>query len=115
MYPITCAGGFNAPARAGKMEIVGFTAIVDDPTAASELTLIDDPAIKGSMKAGFIYSTDDVAAGTEKKHIIGGQEGHGSAYDTVLEWWPAEPVKLRYGLSLAYTNIKQGSMCIYQR
>ena len=115
MYPVTCAGGFNAPAKAGKWELVGFTAMVDDPTAASELTLIDDPAIKSNMKAGFIYPTSEVAAGTSKKHIIAGQEGHGSAYDTVLEWWPAEPVKLRYGLSLAFTNIKQGSMCVYTK
>jgi len=113
MYPITCQAGFNAPAKAGKMEIVGFTALVNDPTAASEITLIDDPAIKSNMKSGFLYACSEVAAGTTKKHIIAAQEGHGSAYDTVLEWWPSQPIKLRYGLSLAYTNIKQGSFLVY--
>lgn len=103
------------PAKAGKFEVMGFTVLVDDPTEASEITLIDDPEIKGNMKAGFIYPTSEVAAGTTKKHIIAAQEGHGSAYDTVLEWWPAESIKTRYGLSLAYANIKQGSLCVYAR
>jgi len=115
MYPLTCAAGYNAPARRGKYEIVGFTALVADSTAASQMAIIDDPAINQDGIAGLIYPTSDLEEPTTKKHIIVNIKGHGSSYDTVLEWFPAEPVKLRYGISLAFENIEQGSMCVYVR
>jgi len=113
MYMLTCVAGFNVPIRSGKMEIVGMTATVADATAASQVALVDDPGIRSDWKTGRIL--DSVEEPTEQKGIIANIKGHGSAYDTVLEWWPCEPVKTRYGLSLCFTNIEQGSMCIYVR
>lgn len=112
-YPLTCIAGFNAPARAGKYEILGFTATVADPTLDSQMAIVDDERIDQTGKAGFII--DSLEAPTYYRNIIVNEKGDGSAYDTVLEWWPSEPVKTRYGLSLCYTNIEQGSLCIYVR
>ena len=110
-YMLRCVAGYNAPARQGKFEIVGFSATVADPTAASQFAIIDDPAIKAEWEAGRII--DSIEAPTEQKYIIANQKGSGSAYDTVLEWIAPEPVKTRYGISLCFTNIEQGSMCVY--
>ena len=112
-YPLTCIAGFNVPARAGKYEIVGFTATVADSAADSQMAIVDDVRIGQNTQQGFII--DSLEAPTEYKNIIVNEKGDGSAYDTVLEWWPAEPIKTRYGISLCYTNIEQGSLCLYVR
>lgn len=112
-YPLTCAAGFNVPARAGKYEILGFTATVADATVDSQMAIVDDARIGQDVKQGFII--DSLESPTEYKNIIANIKGHGSAYDTVLEWFPPEPVKTRYGISLCFTNIEQGSLCLYVR
>lgn len=110
-YPLTCVAGFNVPARQGCFELVGFSATVADATAASQLAIIDDPEIPRYGKTGRIIGS--IESPTEQKYIIANVKGHGSAYDTMLEWTPPEPIKVRYGISLCFTNIEQGSMCVY--
>jgi len=110
MYPLTCHAGFNVPARSGKFEVVGFTVTVEDETADSYFAIVDDPAINQSGKAGLILSTL-----TEQKNVLAHKKGDGSSYDGDLEWFPPESIKTRYGLSLYYTNVKAGSVCVYVR
>ena len=111
MYPLVCHAGFNVPARSGKFEIVGFTVTVEDTTVDSYFAIIDDPDIDQSGKAGLIIAS--VEPPTEEKNILVNKKGDGSAYDATLEWFPPKPVKTRYGTSLCFTNIKQGSVCLY--
>lgn len=112
-YPLTCIAGFNVPARSGKFEIVGFTATVADSAVDSQVAIIDDPAINQDSKAGFIIPS--IEPPTTQKNILCNVKGDGSAYDSVLEWIPFEPIKTRYGISLCFTNIAQGSLCLYVR
>jgi len=112
-YMLTCIAGFSAPARQGSFEVLGFSATVADPTAASQFAIVDDPGISKSGKTGRILGS--LESPTEQKNIIANQKGHGSAYDTVLEWMAPEPIKTRHGISLCFTNIEQGSMCVYVR
>jgi hypothetical protein len=112
-YPLTCIAGFNAPIRQGYYEIVGLTATVADSTAASQVAIVDDEGIQSGWKTGRILGS--LESPTEVKRIIANIKGSGSAYDTVLEWWPAEAVKVRRGISMCFTNIEQGSLCLYVR
>jgi hypothetical protein len=112
-YMLTCIAGYNAPARRGNYEVVGFTATVADPTAASQFAIVDDPDIPSDGKAGRILGS--LESPTEQKNIIANVKGHGSAFDTVLEWLAPEPIKMRHGVSLCFNNIEQGSMCVYVR
>jgi hypothetical protein len=117
MYPLTCHAGFNVPARAGKFEIVGFTAVGDVDLEADqeiELAIIDDSTIDQAGKAGKIYASLD----TNQKNILVHKKivfDTDSNYDATLEWFPPEPIKTRYGTSLYFNNIKQGSLCLYVR
>jgi len=110
MYPLTCVAGYNVPARSGRFEVMGFTVTVEDETADSYFAIVDDPAIDQSGKAGLILSTLDY-----QKNVLAHIKGDGSAYDGTLEWHPVESIKTRYGLSLYYTNVKAGSVCVYVR
>ena len=113
MYPLTCVAGFNVPARAGKFEICGFTAEVQDTAAAANIALIDDPAIKSGWKTGRLIGS--IAQPTEQKYIIVNKVANTTAVEPTFEWTPFESIKTRYGISLSFTNIKQGSFCLYVR
>jgi hypothetical protein len=125
MYPLTCHAGFNVPARAGKFDIVGFTATAEDATKDTEVVIIDDPNIKPSGQAGFLLDLADVNPPTTVKHIIAREkiyagdwvvkEGDAGSYSATIKWFPAESIKTRHGTSLAFNNIKQGSFCLYVR
>ncbi len=112
MYPLTCVGGFNVPARRGKFNIVGFTVAVNDMAADSESSVVDDININQALanEAGKIIPS--LSAPTEIKKVIASVKAKASTVGT-LEWWPAEPVKTRYGTSLCFTNVRQGSVCLY--
>jgi len=88
--------------------VVGFTVTVEDETADSYFAIVDDPAIDPGGKAGRILSTLNY-----QKNVLAHKKGDGSAYDGDLEWFPPESVKTRYGLSLYFTNVKAGSVCVY--
>ena len=120
MYPLTCHGGFNAPARSGKFDIVGFSAAVDDETLDAYVAIIDDPAIDQDGKAGLLI--DDINAPTEQQYILvnkkyyAGDAAEASVRtDATIEWFPPESIRTRFGTSLSFTNIKQGSFCLYVR
>lgn len=112
MYPLTCIAGFNVPARRGKLTIVGFTVAVSDMAADSEFSIVDDDRIDQSLtnEAGRIIAS--LAAPTETKRVIASVKAKASTTG-VLEWFPPEPIKTRYGTSLCFTNIRQGSVCLY--
>jgi hypothetical protein len=112
MYPLTCIAGFNVPARKGCFKIVGFTVAVNDMALDSEFTVIDDIHINQSLtnEAGYIHAS--MVPPIEEKKIIASVKGKASTVG-VLEWFPPEPVKTRYGTSLCFTNIRQGSVCLY--
>jgi len=116
MYPLTCHAGFNAPARSGKFEVVGFTVAVDQADQDTEIALVDDPAILQSGKAGKIIPS--LTSPTDQKNILVHKklfEGDGGPYHSTIEWFPPETIKTRYGISLFFENIKQGSLCLYVR
>lgn len=113
MYPLQCVAGFNVPARAGKFEIVGFSVTIEDPTVDAYFAIIDDPNINPAGKSGRLI--DSVEPPNENKYVLVNKKGDGSAYDAMLEWHPVEPIKTRYGTSLCFSNIKQGSACVYVR
>jgi hypothetical protein len=125
MYPMTCQGGFNAPARAGKFDIVGFTATAKDPTVDTEVVIIDDPNINQRGQVGFVIPLEDLDPPTIVRYIIAHEklcagewvvkEGDTGSYDATIKWFPPESIKIRYGTSLAFSNIKQGSFCLYVR
>ena len=112
MYPLTCIAGFNVPARRGKLTIVGFTVAVNDMAADSEFSIVDDMNINQSLgnEAGLIIPS--LSSPTEIKKVIASVKAKASTTG-VLEWYPPEPVKTRYGTSLCFTNIRQGSVCLY--
>jgi len=119
MYPLTCIGGFNVPAKAGKFEIVGFTVVGDDDLADGldiEVAIIDDPSIKPTETVGKIIAS--LTTPNEQKGIIVHKKiafDTDSNYNATIEWFPPEPIKTRYGTSLFFSNIRQGSFCLYVR
>ncbi len=118
MYPLTCHAGFNVPARSGKFEIVGFTVVAKDIDEETQVVIVDDPAIDRNAEAGFILSLSDINPPTQQKNIIANEkflEGDGGPVNATIKWFPPEPIKTRYGTSLAFHNIQQGSFCLYVR
>jgi hypothetical protein len=125
VYPLQCHAGYNVPARSGKFDIVGFTVTAEDATSDMEVVIIDDENIDQSGKPGLIIPLADVNPPTEVKHIIAREKlyagdwvvkaGDAGAYNATIKWFPSESIKTRYGTSLAFTNIKQGSFCLYVR
>ena len=117
MYPLTCHAGFNVPAKAGKFDIVGFTVSGNDALASNvpiEFAIIDDNTIKVDDKMGKLIASLDPP--TVVKHIIVNKKvtfDTSGTHDHFIEWFPSEPVKTRYGISLYFNNIKQGSVCLY--
>ena len=113
MYPLTCVGGFNVPARQGKYEVVGFIVDVNDPTLGAHVAIIDDVGIKPEWTCGRILT--DLEPPTTVKNILVHISASALASNIggSVEWFPPESVKTRYGISIHAENIKQGSFCLY--
>ena len=110
MYPLQCAGGFFNPIKAGVFHVVGMSAIVDDVSSDSRVTLIDDVNLAKNATFGEIRDSDyDV-----QKGVIDAQ-GIGNVHPT-LDFWPETPIKIRNGLSSVNTeNIIAGTLKVYVR
>lgn len=102
MYPLLCKGGYPVPIKAGRFSIVGVMATVNDPTAASRLTLIDS--------GEGLQVTDDQAM----KPVICDIKGLANADGTIGVMF-AEPIKLRDGVSIGSntTNLMAGRTIVY--
>jgi hypothetical protein len=109
MYPIQCHAGFSMPLKAGKFEITGFCATVNDPTANSQFAIVDDPTINQSSGFGKLLESID-----DQENVLINLKGLASI-DTSLSYEFAEPVKTRFGVSIYSSNLKAGSICIYRR
>jgi hypothetical protein len=109
MYPLTCAGGYAVPIRAGKFEIVQIKATIDDLSVDSRLRIIDDDGITSSRWGRIL------ADGTDQDTGICDLKG---IADTVgdLSLDLIEPIKVRDGISISYaTNLVPGNIFIYVR
>ena len=91
-------------------KISALSELAATPEGTDIIAIVDDPAIDQDGKAGLILSTLDY-----QKNVLAHVKGDGSAYDGTLEWHPTESIKTRYGLSLYFTNVKAGSVCVYVR
>lgn len=100
-YIQTCVGGYSNPCRAGRYEVCGVRAAVDDVTAASRIMMWDDSTIKGSDKCGKVYMTTD-GPGALVKVKIADVKGLANG-DGYIDITFPEPIKTRYGISV-YTN-----------
>lgn len=110
-YPITCYAGFPMPLVKGKFEIVGFNATVEVPASASQITIFDDYSIKDSDNFGKLVAVADIY---NTKVILADIKGY-AATDSNLSYEFPEPIKIRYGISIAANNIEGGSICVYRR
>lgn len=101
-YVQTCVAGYPNPAgRAGRFEVCGFKAAVDDTTAASRVILWDDSTIKTTDSCGNVY-LDTTGPGILNRAKIVDMKGLANG-DGYLEHTFPEPLKTRYGISI-YTN-----------
>lgn len=108
MYPLTCAGGFPNPVKAGKMEFLGVQATSKQINQPSRITLIDDRGISPDAKYGRILDSGSVATVQIcDKRVEDNVNG-------MIEWYPPEPIKLRNGISvLRADNIEAGSLKVF--
>ena len=112
MYILQCAGGHAVPLKGGKFEVIGVHAKVNDPTAASRLTLIDDldiPQAKDDANLGRVLADDN------QKVVLCDCHGLANA-DAEIGIIFAEPIKIRKALSVINaTNLKGGRVCVHVR
>jgi hypothetical protein len=102
MYHVTCAGGYALPIKTGRFEVLGYSCPVNDPTAVSQITLIDGDDFKP------VTDSSENRTFVEKKGVAN--------VNGNLEAWFPEPIKLRKGITLAVaTNLKVGKMMVYAR
>jgi len=102
MYHVTCAGGYALPIKEGRFEILGLSCPVNDPTAVSQITLVDGDDFKPVTDSAYNKTV------IEKKGV--------ASVDGTLEAWFPEAIKLRKGLTIAVaTNLKAGKMMVYAR
>ena len=108
MYCIQCFAGYFVPVKKGKFEIHGFSGVINDISAASRITLIDDKGIgEGDTHGRILASTHD-----QQKGIID-IKGK-SNQDVVLEQFFPMPIKTRNGLSVVEaTNLVGGTLKVY--
>jgi len=109
MYPIQCHAGFYVPVKAGKMEVVGFQAVVNDLTAEASIKLVDDREIKTSDKFGrFLPSDYD-----QQPAILHDKTGVGGS----IIGQDTEPgIKIRKGLSaVTCDNLIPGQIIVWVR
>lgn len=114
MYPLTCIAGFNVPARQGKFEVCGFTVAVENTATAAHVGICDDPAIQPEWKCGRLLG-NLMDPPTVLKNILVHAVANTTALESTIQWFPLEPVKTRYGISIHTLNVKQGSFCLYVR
>lgn len=107
MYVQTCAGGYPNPLKAGRYEVLGFRVTVKTPASASQIQLWDDSNIKDTDRVGYVKDID-----ADLKTMIANIKGLANS-DANLEVLFPEPLKLRRGLSGAFTNIVPGSFFLY--
>lgn len=107
-YPLQCYAGLPMPLKAGKFEVVGYSAAPSAVGTAVEIALIDDETIKAGDSFGKLCA--DMA--TYPTTVI--------VWDKVAAGYTAsrdfsEPIKLRHGLSVYTSNVQGGSLCVYVR
>ena len=107
MYVCQCAGKFPMPFAKHKSRIIGLRATVNDTTAASQVRLWDDSGITPG-EYGETKTTSETDLTTEIINI----KGIASA-DANLEVLFPEPLALRYGTSIAVSNVVPGSLMLY--
>jgi hypothetical protein len=112
MYPLLCPGGYGVPVTGARVDVIGVRAAVSSPASASRLILLDDPDINGD-NFGRILS--DTAPYDNYSGFIVDVKGVADV-DGNLEVLFPEPIRLRYGISVAETtNLVPGSIMVYQR
>lgn len=110
MYPITCAGGYPLPMKAGKFEIFGFRASINTAGTAARVTLVDDETIDDYAKVGTVHADST----TLKTTIIDVRDPLGTTGN--LEVMFPEPIKTRHGISISgWDNIVVGTGMLYVR
>ena len=108
MYPNTCYAGFYMPLKVGRFTVTGFKATVEDTTAASRVTLIDDKSLNSRDVFGKIHPTSYAL----QTGLID-EKGVADA-DAILECIFPTPVKIRHGISaVATTNVEAGTLKLY--
>jgi len=105
MYPIQCKGGFSIPIKGGKFRIAGIEAVVSDPTADSQLAIVDDRNITG--KQGFVLGTLE-----NQTDILCNIKGLANMDATIGIMFP-NSISTRNGISAFFTNIVAGSTIVY--
>jgi len=109
MRPLTCHAGFPLPLYVGKVEVCGVSATVNDPTAVSRLTLIDDMDLPRGTPVGRILTDDG-----QKVPFID-IKGLANADARLTEIF-FEPVKMIYGVSVTNAqNLLGGKVMLYVR
>ena len=117
MYPVTCAGGYAVPLKAGSFEIVGLRATVNSPASASQIILYDDGGIPSGDKFGRILPSDFDPGTIDSKRVTQLCNIKGIAnLDANLEVLFPEPIKTRFGTSVSIlSNVVPGSVELYVR
>jgi len=101
MYPLTCAGGYPVPIKAGRFSICGVAMTASDPTAASRCTFVDS--------GGFIIETDS----QDLKPVLADIKGVANVDGLKSVFFP-EPIRVRNGISIAnLTNVVSGRTIVY--
>jgi hypothetical protein len=102
MYPITCAGGYPIPIKAGRgLQIVALVVTASDTTAATRCTFVDDDSFK------------EVTDSQSLKTVIADLKGLANA-EGVLGFVFPEPIKVRKGITISNgTNMLAGRTFVY--
>lgn len=110
MYPILCTGGYGVPLKAGKCEIIQITAAASDSVAAARLTIVDDRDLTKEDRYGNLLEAK------ENQHSLVFDKKRVAACDANIDWHPAEPLRVRHGLSVVNAeNLVPGSIMVYIR
>jgi len=109
MRPLQCHAGFPVPLGVGKYEVCGIHAVVETPSAASRITIIDDNDLPRNAVQGRILADDN-----QKVPIID-IKGIADADGQLTEYF-YEPVKFNYGASVINaSNLKGGRVMLFIR
>jgi hypothetical protein len=111
MYVAQCHAGFPMPLKAGKQEVYGVRATLQDATAAARLTLVDDYSLADDAKFGALYSTTAVA---DKPCMFVDERTIANTVGSIDVMFP-EAIKLRRGVSMAASNLKGGTVTLLIR
>lgn len=115
MYPITCAGGYSIPVKAGQFDIIGIRATVSNTAAASQIILYDD-GYSGEDWGRILPGTFDPGSSEQVKVVLISNIKGIANVDANLEVLFPEPVRIRHGTSVSKTtNLVPGSIQVYCR